>query len=99
MSDPFDVESFRVWQNAQIEVEDIESEKFTNLVRKVIQKELTDDERELIRLYYYKGLSSVKIADIVGVDSSTVRRRLYKVHQKLYNFLKYAAELYFGRSM
>lgn len=96
---PLDLAAFESWQREQYTAEEDEAERFSRLVRKVIENELDDSEKELIRLYYYERLTVTKIAGIEGVNHSTISRRLNKIHGKLYTYLKYAAELHFGRGM
>lgn len=94
-----DAAAFEAWQRDQYTTESDDSERFARLVKKCIQNELDESERELLRLRYYEDRSVREIADIVGVDPSTVSRRLDKIQCTLYKYLKYATELHFGRGM
>lgn len=94
-----DAAAFEAWQRDQYTTEDDARERFDRLIKKCIQNELDESEKELLRLRYYERRKVREIAGIVGVDPSTVSRRLDAIQRKLYNFLKYAAELHYGRGM
>ena len=94
-----DAAAFEAWQRDQNTTESDHRERFNRLVKKCIQEELDESEKELLRLRYYERRKVREIADIVGVDPSTVSRRLGKIQNTLYKYLKYAAELHYGRGM
>ena len=71
-------------------------EELTVLVRRVIRNELSSPDRALVYRHWYKGESAAEIADALGVDRSTVFRRLTKIERILYDKLKYAMEYRFG---
>lgn len=96
---PLDRVAFEEWQREQCTQESDDPERFKRLVKKVIQNELDESEKTLVRLYYYDRRNMREIADILSVDPSTVCRRLRNINRKLHMFLKYAAELHFGRGM
>jgi RNA polymerase sigma factor (sigma-70 family) len=94
-----DAAAFEAWQRDQYTTESDDPERFTRLVKKVIQNELDESEKELVRLYHYERHTLREIAGLIGSSPSTVCRRLDKIHRKMYTYLKYAAELHFGRGM
>lgn len=94
-----DQAAFEAWQRGQYTEESVDPNRFFRLVKKCIQNELDETEKELLRLRYYERRKVREIADLVGVDPSTVSRRLDKIQCTLYKYLKYAAELHFGRGM
>lgn len=94
-----DAAAFEAWQRDQYTTESNDSERFARLVKKCIQNDLDESEKELVRLYHYEGQTATRIASLMGVAPSTVCRRLDKIHRKLYTYLKYAAELHYGRGM
>jgi RNA polymerase sigma-70 factor (ECF subfamily) len=49
--------------------------------------ELPDDERAAFDLVWYQDMSKVEAADVLGVDESTVRRRLQSAQRHLYDRL------------
>ena len=94
-----DTAAFEAWQRDLYAKKVDDSELFYRLTRKVIQNELSGEEKKLVRLYYYEGRGVREIADLVGVAPSTISRRLDKIQCTLYKYLKYAAELHYGRRM
>ncbi len=68
------------------------------LVKKVVDTELNEMSKQLIDMRWNKGYSLEKIAKSVGLDTSTVYRRLEKITEELYEKLKYALEYRFGKN-
>lgn len=64
-------------------------EKVKCTMAKVIKNELTPRQREIIVLYYYKGLGVSEIADKLRLAPSTVSRTIKGARDKIYKFLKY----------
>ena len=58
-------------------------------VRRVIQEELTDLQREALLAYYFQERTITEIAAARGVNKSTVCRTLHRAEKKLRRFLKY----------
>ena len=46
-------------------------------------EELPDEEREVLELYFYAGLTQTKIVEMLGISESTVRRRLRQAKESL----------------
>ena len=65
------------------------------LVRRVIRNELNEQDRLLVRLHWYQGKSKDEIAALIGVDRSTVHRRLERASKIIYDNLKYAVDYHF----
>lgn len=94
-------EAFDVWQAQQnIDIDDYilrrRRRELNELVRKVIKNELCEKDRLLVALHWYKGKSKDEIADIMGIDRSTVFRRFDKINDIIYEKLKYAIEYRYG---
>ena len=58
-------------------------------IRRVIEEELTDLQREALVAYYFNCSSLTEIAARRGVNKSTVCRTLHRAEQKLRRYLKY----------
>ena len=58
-------------------------------VRRVIREELTDLQREVLTAYYFQEMTIPQIAQIRGVNKSTISRTLKRAEQKLQRYLKY----------
>ena len=68
------------------------------LVRRVIRNELSEQDRLLVRLHWYQGKSTEEIAEMIGVDRSTVHRGLERAGKIIYDSLKYAVDFHFDAS-
>ena len=58
-------------------------------VQRVIEKELSDCQREVMIAYYFQRQTITAIARERGVNKSTVSRTLHRAEEKLRMFLKY----------
>lgn len=67
-------------------------------MKKVIKNELSERDRLLVSLHWYKGKSKQEIAELTGLDRSTVFRRFEKINNTIYEKLKYAIEYRYGDS-
>ncbi|MBQ7295914.1 MAG: helix-turn-helix domain-containing protein [Clostridia bacterium] len=67
-----------------------------NLVRKVLENELNENDKELVRLHWYEGKSVTEAANILSCSKSSVSKRLEKINSIVYDKLKYAIEYRFG---
>ena len=68
------------------------------LVRRVIREELNEQDRLLVRLHWYRGKSMDEIARLIGADRSLVYRRMDRIHNIIYDKLKYAVDYRFDES-
>mgnify|MGYP002651003321 CR=1 FL=1 len=69
------------------------SERLERLRRNLRQarvRELTPRQREMVFLYYDRGLKMSQIAQKLGVNRSTVSRTVKRAKQRLYRCLRYA---------
>ncbi len=94
-------EAFALWQaDENGEIDDYilrkRKDELNRLVRKVIKNELCERDRLLISLHWYQGKTKDEIAEIIGVDRSTVFRRFEKINSIIYEKLKYALEYRYG---
>ena len=58
-------------------------------VRRVIQEELTDLQREALLAYYFQERTITEIAAARGENKSTVCRTLHRAEKKQRRYLKY----------
>ena len=68
------------------------------LVRKIIETDFDEKERQLIELRLQERMCVSEIAKLLGVHKTTVYRRLDKIESKLYDKLKYAVSYRYGSS-
>ena len=50
--------------------------RMLRIMRDIIENELTERQRLMIGLYYFKGMNIPKIAEMLGVNRSTVSRTI-----------------------
>lgn len=55
--------------------------------------ELPDDERQVVKLSHFDGLSHQEIADHIGIPIGTVKSRSYRAHQRLIELLRHLEEM------
>lgn len=60
-----------------------------NRVRRVIEEELTELQRQTLVAYYFQEQTIPQIAAERGVNKSTVSRTLHRAEEKLRRYLKY----------
>jgi RNA polymerase sigma-70 factor (ECF subfamily) len=53
---------------------------------------LPDDERLVVKLSHFDGLTHVEIAQHMGIPVGTVKSRSYRAHQKLLRLLRHVEE-------
>ena len=71
------------------------SEQVNRLRRNVtlaLREDVTPRQRECMVLYYQKGLNMRQIAELTGVDKSTVSRNIKRGESRLRRCLRYGAE-------
>lgn len=59
-------------------------------LRQARERELTPRQRQMVALYYDRGLTMTQIAGRLGVNRSTVSRTVKRAKQRLYRCLRYA---------
>lgn len=67
------------------------------LVKEVIENELSEEDRLIVKLHWYEGNNAMEVAKLLGVNKSTISRKLDKINTVVYNSLKYALEYRFGK--
>lgn len=61
-----------------------------NLIR-ALQNDVTPRQREMLELYYAKGLNMRQIGELLGVHKSTVSRTVKRGERRLKRCLRYGA--------
>lgn len=66
-----------------------------SILLNVIKNELTERQREIIMLYYFKGRDTTEIAGMLGISPQAVsaamargRKRILRIMQYIYRFRK-----------
>ena len=96
-------EAFALWQaqiNETVDAYTLRKRKseLYALVRRIIKNELDPRQQEIVRLHWYEEKSLNEIAEILGIDRSTMYRIDKRINEIIYDKLKYAIEYRFGKS-
>ena len=62
------------------------------IVKSIIENELDETEKNVIRLFYYDGFNALAISKICNISRSSVYRNLNSGLRKIENTLKYVLE-------
>lgn len=94
--------AFSLWQSTQHEsVDEYVMRKrkieLNCLVREVIKNELSEKDKTIVELHWFRGKSINEVAEIIGIDRSNISRRLDKINDIIYDKLKYALQYRFGK--
>lgn len=60
-------------------------------VRSALEK-LPEDERQIVKLSHFEGLTHTEIAEHIGIPVGTVKSRSHRAHQRLIELLKHVEE-------
>ena len=63
--------------------------KVRHALVEIIKNDLTERQKETVVLYYYKKMTMTEIADILGVNVSTVSRTLARARKNICDRTKY----------
>lgn len=80
--------SYRDFLSLQRE-EEGQKEKTLERLRNIISHELTPRQKEFVELYYFKYMTIPKIAQMAGVNRSTVSRVLKSARNRIGRFMGY----------
>ena len=81
----------------ELEEVDEESDGHSRLVENLlccIREDVTPRQREVLLLYYFRGMKQIEIAQQLGVARSTVSRTIQRGERRLKRCLRYGAERY-----
>lgn len=68
---------------------DVEYRRMVRVIQRAVDGELTERQRECVRLYYYEGHKMAEVAGILGIQTPAVSRHLKKARVRLENVLGY----------
>lgn len=60
-------------------------------VRSALEK-LPEDERQIVKLSHFEGLTHTEIAEHIGIPVGTVKSRSHRAHQRLIDLLRHVEE-------
>lgn len=79
-----------VWLRENASDNDERLGRLRRSLRQARDQELTARQREMLSLYFDRGMTIPQIAEALGVNRSTVSRTLRRAKDKLYRCLRYA---------
>ena len=65
-------------------------ERLRRNLRQARERELTPRQRQVLDLYYDRGMTIPRIAEELGLNRSTVSRTLRRARDRLFRYLRYA---------
>ena len=92
---PFDTRSsewigdMTVWLRENAEDNEEQLARLRRNLRRAREQELTPRQREILTLYYDRGLKMAEIAKRLDVNRSTVSRTIKRARSRLYRCLRY----------
>ena len=78
-----------VWMREHAEDNSDQLERLRRNLRRAREQELTPRQREILALYYDRGLKMPQIARKLGINRSTVSRTVKRAKERLYRCLRY----------
>lgn len=78
----------------QISERNTNSEEYSRLKRnllRALKEDVTDRQRQVLRLYYADGKNMREIGEILGIHKSTVSRTIKRGERRLRRCLRYGA--------
>lgn len=85
----FDYIQYKKWSESEPEID--YSQHIKNCLSIAIQEELSETQRLYFSLYHLEGVPIHEIADICGVNKSTVSRVLRAANNNLARVLRYSS--------
>lgn len=94
-------ESFKAWQYEQYtEVDDYtiqkRKERLLSIVKRVIENELDEQDKKIVKLYFYERYNQTQIAIMLERNNAYVCRHLHKSINIIRQNLKYLIEYCYG---
>ena len=68
------------WEQEEHQAADATEDLYTAL-RRALDTELTDKQREAVELFFFEGLSQGEIARTLGISQQVVQKRIYGTHR------------------
>lgn len=88
--DPLDIASLRLWR-AEGQGDNRESiERLLRNLPLAVEEELTERQRQILRMRFSRNMSITEIARELGVNKSTVSRSLTRSTMNLYRALRFS---------
>lgn len=83
-----DKEMFSLLKQKEV-LNDDSSRIIKKALKKIIEEQLSEKQKEYIVLYYFKELDMATIAEMCEVNISTVSRTINRARQNIFKYMKY----------
>ncbi len=77
------------WLRANAEDNESDVRRLKRNLRLAREEELTPRQRQLMQMRFEQNMSVSEIAEVLGLDKSTVSRTITRAKQRLYKCLRY----------
>lgn len=81
--------SFQKFKYSKNETNTKEYKKMINIIKQIIEYELTSKQKQCIVMYYKNNMNTIEISSILGVYPSTVWRHIKKSKEKIKKIIRY----------
>ena len=88
--DPLDIASLRIWKQEQSGTNADQTRRLLTNLPLAVQEELTERERQVLRMRFSRNMRVTDIARELGIQKSTVSRTISRATHKLYRALRYS---------
>ena len=88
--DPLSMASLNLWQQADEEDNRQQIQRLLRNLPLAVEEELTDRQRQVLRMRFSKNMTITAIAQELGLNKSTVSRTLSRCTERLYRALRYS---------
>ncbi|MDE6776087.1 MAG: sigma-70 region 4 domain-containing protein [Ruminococcus sp.] len=73
----------------QILVDKHDGSKLHRILLNIIKNELTSRQKEIIMLYYFKGMNICEIAEMKNITPQAVSAMIIRARKKIFDYMKY----------
>ena len=88
--DPLDMASLQLWARENRDDNRLQIERLLRNLHMAVEQDLTDRQRQILRMRYSQSMTVSSIARELGINKSTVSRTLSNSTMKLYRSLRYS---------
>ena len=88
--DPLDMASLQLWARENRDDNRLQIERLLRNLPMAVEQDLTDRQRQILRMRYSQSMTVSSIARELGINKSTVSRTLRRAQERLRRCLQYA---------
>ena len=88
--DPMDLAAMDLWQQDGSKNNHARLERLLNNLPVAMEQELTERQKTILEMHYFRGLTVSQIAAELGISKSTVSRSMARATERLFCVLRYS---------